>query len=201
MKYYRIKSIQFLLPIVLIPLSTTVTAFELSIQAGNNFGGDNSIEDLKDIYDSGHPLPAGAGLSFNIGTEYPLSESSYIRALIGSVNSNIEGTELNSNNRFEVKWSHIPIDVLYFQRLNNWDFGAGLALHLNPKAIGSGFLSSINESYQPALGLQMEIDLRFTEKFYLGMKYTIINYKNNTRGSISGNSAGIAVGYSFTIDG
>lgn len=202
MKFFRIKCVQLFLLIVATFLSTQVAAFELAFQAGINYGGENSIDSLKDINGNGHPLPAGAGTSYSIGMEYPLSEDSYIRALVGFVNNSIKGRELNSNSRFEFEWTHIPIDVLYYKqnrKTGNLNYGGGLSLQLNPKVVGSGFLAGQNESYKPALGVLFEIDYPFTQKFYLGIKYTVIDYKSNTRGSIKGNSIGLAIGYSFTL--
>jgi len=195
----RLKYIQFLLPIALIFLPSTVSAFELAIQVGNHYGGDNSIENLKDVYDVSHPLPAGAGISYSLGMDYKLSEDSYLRGLISKITSNIKGRELNSNARFELEWSHIPIDVLYYRKSSDFIYGGGLSLHLNPEATGKGFLNDKSVSYKTALGLLAEVDMLFTEKFYLGLKYTVINYKSNTHGTISGNSLGIVTGYSFSI--
>jgi hypothetical protein len=169
---------------------------EASIQTGdeelvtyfNNFNPDEN-ESIK----------AGGGLSLQIGANFNLTSSSYIKLLAGIVQDSLSFTI--GTTPYEFDWQHYPVDLLYMVQSGNWNFGGGITYHLSPKLTAGGALAGNDVKFDNALGPKIAFDYRFDNNIFLGLEYAFIDYKVNTantvKSSYSGNSAGIVLGYVF----
>jgi len=74
--------------------------------------------------------------------------------------------------------------------------GGGLTYHLSPKLKASGAAGNFNVNVDDAVGVVLQADYFLTQKFTLGGRYTILEYKANSIPAKS-NGVGITIGYAF----
>jgi len=191
------KFVHKLLPVLLILITTNANAVDWVIEADLHIGGDDAITPLVDTSGDSHELKAGAGLGFLFGVNHELSSDLQLRVLAGFLAGGLQGKELTTNTAFEYRWSHNPIEVVVLKQTEKFAFGGGLTYHLNPELKGTGFFAGKGTKYDNALGLLGNVDYRFTENFYMGLKYLLISYKSTAGENITGNSFGITIGYAF----
>ncbi len=83
----------------------------------------------------------------------------------------------------------------------NWNYGGGLTYHINPEFTSGGIFVGNDIGFDNALGLKLAFDYRFNNNIFLGLEYSIIDYKVNTnntvKDTVDGNSVGLVLGYVF----
>ncbi|MFV2061436.1 MAG: hypothetical protein ACC653_12190 [Gammaproteobacteria bacterium] len=178
----------FLLPLVFF-INQNAHALKWTAEAGMHTGGD----EISVLNTNGNPdsFKAGELMTMAIGPQIALSTTSNIRMMFGWKFNAMHSMNSSSDN---IKFTRYPIDVMYFYQTKKWNFGAGLSYHLNPEV--SGVLTNLK--YDDALGYSVEIDYRFMGSFYMGGRYTTIDYKQETTGAkIDGSSIGFVMGIVF----
>lgn len=192
MKFYFKKTLQVLIPLFIVSLSTNAYAIKWVGEIGIHAGGD---ELATATYTNGDTasIEAGALFSVEVGPQIDITPDSFIRALIGYKFDNVSATNGS------IDFDRIPIDVMYFYKTDLWNFGGGLTYHLGPELSGSGVASGINGSFDDALGFVVEVDYHLGDFFYLGGKYTSIDYKPELAGAatVDGSSIGVVMGFIF----
>lgn len=188
------KFIKFTALLLIYLVSTNANAVRWTGEGGLHLGGDT----LANTVDSnGNPFSVKAGdlLTLGIGPHFDLTEDTHIRTLIGWKTDSVSVLDQTSSTTSNVRFERFPIDVMYFYQTRNWNFGAGITYHLNPKLSGS---SVTERRYKDSLGFAFELDFRLGEFFYLGGKYTIIDYdQDNSTVTVDGNSIGVVIGFIF----
>jgi len=196
MKYRFRNIIQLILPVLLLLITSNANAYEWMIEGRSNFGGTTLVS-LTDTSNYEKNIRAGGGYSIAAGVNQKLSTNFELRALLGYTTDSFSGRELTTNTTFEYKWNHNPIDFLIYSRVGELNYGAGLTYHLNPELIGKGFFSGKGTKYNNTFGVLVQVDYRYTERFYLGFNYVDIAYKSTSSKTIDGSSVSFVLGYVF----
>jgi len=186
-----IKLFKIIIPILLVIASSNAHAVRWVGEAGIHGGGD---ELASATFTNGDTTKINAGelLSIGIGPQIDLTDNTNIRVLVGW---KFDSTDADNGS---IKFSRFPIDVMYFYQTPQWNFGAGITYHLSPELSSSGVASGISADFEDALGFIAEVDFRLGEFFYIGGKYTAIDYdQKNTNVTVDGNSVGIVFGFIF----
>jgi hypothetical protein len=177
-------------------VNTNAYAVRWTGEGGLHTGGD-TLENTIDSNGNPFSIKAGDLLTLAIGPHFDLTDNTHIRTLIGWKSDSTEtfdGASTTSTGG-NVSFERFPIDVMYFYQTRNWNFGAGITYHLNPKLSGSGV---IDRGYNDSLGYAFEVDFRLGDFFYLGGKYTFIDYdEKNSNTIVDGNSIGVVIGFVF----
>ena len=195
----KLKAIyKILVSVLMLSMSTNVLAVRWVGEAGLHTGGDTLANNVNSSGDS-YSIKAGDLLTLGIGPQFDLTDDTHIRTLIGWKSDSIEILDEASIDSADsassnINFTRFPIDIMYFYQVRNWNFGGGLTYHLHPKLSGG----SINRYYEDALGFAVEVDWRLGEFFYLGGKYTLIDYEQkNSTTTVDGNSIGVVLGFVF----
>jgi len=196
MELKSIRIAKFTAIVFLCLFSFNAQAVRWTGEAGLHFGGD-TLANTIDTNGNSYSIKAGDLLTLGIGPHFDLTEETHIRTLIGwksdSVNVLDEASTTSSSS--DVSFSRYPLDVMYFYQIRNWNFGAGLTYHMHPKLSGAGIA---DVHYKDSLGYAVEVDFRLGEFFYLGGKYTVIDYdQENSNKTVDGNSIGVVIGFIF----
>jgi len=175
---------------LMIFICQTAHAAKWVAEVGMHTGGDefvNATNPNGNTYSS----KAGELMTLAIGPQLTISDNSNLRVLFAWKFNSMGSMHGSSDN---IDFTRFPIDVMYFYRFKRWNFGGGLSYHINPELSGDG--NNIN--YENALGYVVEFDFRFMKSFYVGGKYTAIDYKHeNNSTTIDGNSIGVVMGFVF----
>lgn len=100
----------------------------------------------------------------------------------------------------DVKWTRFPVDALVFYRVPHFRVGAGLTYHLSPKLTGSGAAGSFDISVENAMGMLLQADYGFSDKMFLGLRYTGIEYKpTNCAGCTPAKGNGVGLVFSISL--
>lgn len=168
----------------------TKQAEKLFLQTGLHFGGDKLASVT--FYDgTTETIHAGGLIYFSGGFISEINENFELRAAIG-----IKFDTITASNG-ELDFTRYPINAMVFKKGELLNVGIGATYHLSPTYQTKGSITdNTTYDFDNALGLIAELDYSFTEKFYLGVKATAIDY---TLGSakINGNSLGIVAGVIF----
>lgn len=195
--------VNLLLPISFLLFTSTAHSLEsvdFVIEASVQSGGEDIVTVFNsDNSNNSKTISAGSGLELLLGANFNLSTSSYIKLVTGFVSDTAEGTSFGAPFKFE--WKHTPVDLLYMKQSGSWNFGGGITYHINPKFTSSGAAAGNDIGFDNALGLKLAFDYRFSTNIFLGLKYTVIDYKVNTKNTVKdsadGNSIGLVLGYVF----
>lgn len=156
------------------------------------FGGDELVkitfsDGSTDSIKAGELIYLGGGVEIDTLAD----DAKYkTRLTIGWKFDRINGTN------GEVDFDRFPLELIQFYQPGQWQFGAGVTYHMNPKLKGSGVVSGLDVEFDDALGFVVEGDYFFSPKAFFGIRYTMIDYEVNNV-SVDGNSIGIAIGARF----
>lgn len=183
----------------LVSASAVVQAVDVrpTVKIGYEDGGDELVV-ATFTNGSTENIQAGTGLLAGIGVSL-LNESKNfeIEATVGAKMDLINA----SNGR--VRWTRYPVDLLAFYRFWKLRVGGGVTYHLNPRVTGSGTASSIDQTYDAALGYVVQADFLFSgaeesNGAYLGIRFTGMDYDRKGGGfTAKANSVGLQFGYRF----
>lgn len=157
------------------------TGGDTLVTATFSSGSSDSIKANEGFYIGG-----GASILFSNEIEIEVSLS-YKTASITASNGDIEFTRL-------------PLDALVFYRFPDFRVGGGLTYHLNPKLSCSGgavAAGCVNVSFDDAAGLALQADYLFAQKFAVGGRYTMLEYKASGGGTVKGNGLGVTFSVRF----
>ena len=187
--------LKLVLPAIFLIMSSNAYAVKWVGEAGLHTGGDELITATTTAGES-QDIEGGGLYSISTGLQFDIDKTSNIRALIGYKADSITA----SNGSFD--WDRIPIDVMYFYQTQQWSFGGGLTYHMNPEFSGSATGLNplvIDIKFKDALGYVLEVDYRLGKSFYVGAKYTAIDYEYESFANekIDGNSIGVVIGFVF----
>ncbi len=161
---------------------------------GVDFGGDTLVtvffaDGSSDNIDTNEGLYFGGGVSAvnDAGTLEIEATLSYKFSFITAENGDVD-------------WTRLPLDLMAFHRFQKIRVGAGITYHLNPKLTGTGVIGGLNIAFKDALGFVLAADYRLSDKGYLGLRYTALDYEVETAGlsgEASADGVGIVIGTSF----
>jgi len=100
----------------------------------------------------------------------------------------------------DIDFSRFTHQAILLFKAGDWRFGGGYAYHFNVELDGSGAASIADSEFDDALGWSAQVNYYFTEKAYVGLVYTDIEYD---RLATLGNSSKTfdASSIAFTIGG
>ena len=163
------------------------------IDGGLHFGGDRLVTIYNDNGTS-QDVKAGQLLSVAGGYIFELSESMDMSVTFGL---KVDSARINNGDDGKVSFTRYPLNVLLFHRTEAWRFGAGLTYHLNPELkIETSYYSDTYE-FEDALGMLAEVRYYFTDRAFVGGRYTKIEYELNDgpyNYKFDGSSTGIVLG-------
>jgi len=169
-------------------ISSPAMAVSPLFEIGYYTGGDNLVRASFSNGES-ESIDAGNGLDISAG-------------FLVSVTDQIDG-QFSIGYRFDsitasnatLDWKRIPVEFKLFYNVDKLRVGGGITEHLSPELSGTGDASG-SAKFDDALGFVLEGDYFFSDKSYLGFKYTSIDYEIGSV-SINGDSAGFVFGYVF----
>lgn len=175
--------------------TTTVSAADFVLEGGLHFGGDRMAEVIFTT-GSSDEIKAGELISFSLGAAFDLSTAVQSRLTFG-----IKIDEISATNGY-ISFARYPLDLVFLYRVDRWGFGGGLTYHFNPSLDGSVIAADFKADFENALGLLGEIDWYFSQGGYLGLLYTVIDYKSvptatTNAATVNGDSIGIILGGRF----
>jgi len=179
-------------PIVMVAISSNAHAVKWVGEMGLHGGGDKLASATYTNGDTA-TITAGALFSFSIGPQIEITNNTHIRALFNYKSDKVSASNGN------ISFTRYPIDVMYFYQTEQWNFGGGVTYHLSPELTGSGVANGINGKFDSAFGFIAEIDFRLGDFYYVGGKFTSIDYKPQLSGAstVDGNSIGVVMGFIF----
>jgi hypothetical protein len=172
-----------------LPLAAQAVEVHPVIVAGVDFGGDKIVT-VQFTNGNSDSIRAGDGLYLGAGVSIRDDDNKI--EFLGTLN--YKYTSISADNG-SVTWTRIPLDALAFYRWEKFRLGGGVTYHTSPKISGSGFASG-SVTVDNALGEVVQGDFLVGPKFWIGLRYTHITYKNSN-GSAKGDSAGLTIGYAF----
>lgn len=166
--------------------SNKASAAKFLIEGGIEFGGD---EILKVFFTNGEDqtMRAGQGGYLSLGGQFQIVKVKplMLRAAIG-LKYNTTAAE-NANIRF----TRVPITLIPFWNINeDIRLGIGISSHQNVKLKGDGFVSDVD--FRSNIGTRVEIGYK-----WVALAYTAINYTDELNKSVSANSVGMSVSFTF----
>lgn len=100
----------------------------------------------------------------------------------------------------EAEFERFPLEALMFFRQGNHRFGFGLSYHLSPEFdIEVDGVGDATVNFDDALGVTVEYNYRLSRMFWLGLRYTDIDYEVEEDSSIEidGNHVGLMMHIQF----
>lgn len=173
--------------------TSTAHASNLLLEAGLHIGGDE-LATVNFIGGDSQSMEAGGMISFAAGLKSDVGESLELRTTIG-----IKFDSITASNG-ELDFTRYPVNAMLFTKGETFSIGIGATYHLNPEFKASGFTGDFTASFENALGFIAEVDYALSEKAYLGLKFTSIDYEINgpfSSTEFNGNSIGVVIGISF----
>ena len=153
---------------------------------------DNSTQDIR--LGNGVALAAGGGAIF-LGPQPHRLETTLT---IGFKYSTMEPTS-----NADLSFVRVPVELLAFYRNDNLHFraGGGGALYLVNSLSGSGALSALDVTFDPAFAGIAEADFIWGGA-YAGLRYTVLTlHAPNPSTDIAANSFGVVLGYYYHFPG
>jgi hypothetical protein len=150
------------------------------IAGGLEFGGDE-VATVNFTNGQSQNVNAGQGISLGVGAEYaiPGAESIRLRSTVGFKYVTTAADNVH------IRLTRIPINLSGNYVFNNtWRVGLGYSFHNNIKFNAGGI--GDNFTLQNTSGPFIEIAYK-----WVGLSYTIMEYKDEFGGSYSANSIGI----------
>ncbi len=163
-------------------------------QMGADFGGDK-IVDVSYSDGSDQTINAGGMLQFGAGILIDTLAGSSVHQTQLTINWKFDTTNASNG---EVIWDRYPLELMQFYNTELFRIGAGASYHLNPSVTTSGFASGNDLDFDNALGLVVELDYKLSEKGFIGVRFTNIEYQvSNSSATIDGDSVGVVLGGVF----
>lgn len=166
--------------------SNKASAAKFLIEGGIEFDGD---EILKVFFTNGEDqtMRAGQGGYLSLGGQFQIAKVKplMLRAAIG-LKYNTTAAE-NANIRF----TRVPITLIPFWNINeDIRLGIGISSHQNVKLKGDGFVPDVD--FRSNIGTRVEFGYK-----WIALAYTAINYTDELNKSVSANSVGMSVSFTF----
>jgi hypothetical protein len=172
------------------PLGSHAVDVRPVFKGGFDFGGE-TIATATFTSGSTKSIKANEGVYLGGGASFLLdSKDIEIETTLS-----VKYTSIDATNG-DVTWTRFPLEVLAFYRMPKFRLGGGLTYHLSPKLKASGAAGSFNVKVDDAAGAVLQADYFLTQKFTIGGRYTILEYKANGIPAKS-NGVGISLGYTF----
>lgn len=165
--------------------NNSITA-KFLVEGGIEFGGD---EILKVFFTNGEDqtMKAGQGGYFALGGQFQMTKVKplMLRAAIG-LKYNTTAAE-NANIRF----TRVPITLIPYWNINeDIRLGIGISSHQSVRLKGDGFVPDVD--FTGSFGTRVEFGYKWVALTYTSMKYT-----DELNKSVSANSVGISVSFTF----
>ena len=168
--------------------STSAMALTPFGEMGIYVGGDNLVTAEYTNGDTSS-IDAGGELDLSAGIIFPISG-----ALEGQFSVGYRFDTIHASNA-DINWRRYPVEMKAFYKTEKFRFGGGVTEHFNPELSGTGVAAG-SVHFDNALGMVIEVDYSVTDKAYLGLKYTNIDYEVGSV-AFNGDSAGLIFGYVF----
>ncbi len=139
---------------------------------GLHSGGDDVVEVLF-TDGSSEDIKAGEFLTLEFGAAWDMGNIE-ARATGGWKIDSISATN------GDLDFSRLTGQLLFLYALDEWRFGGGATYHFNVELDGGGVASIASAEFDDALGYVAEVDYYFSEKAYVGLQYTDIEYDRTT---------------------
>ena len=175
--------------------SVSANAADFVLDGGLHFGGE-TLAVVHNKKGHGQEVKAGQLVSAAVGFRFDISESFEIPLTVG-VKIDMASGEKDTSNEVEVRFIRYPVNALLLYKADGWRIGGGLAYHVNPEYRVEGGSYNYTNEFENALGYLAELRFFFSDKAYVGGRYTNIEYelKNSLTGQkIDGRSIGIVLG-------
>lgn len=186
----RLLIIPFILSLILTDVlsqqSDSPIVAKFLIEGGIEYGGD---EILKVFFTNGEDqtMKAGQGGYLAVGGQLHFAKIKplLLRATVG-VKYNTTAAE-NANIRF----TRFPITLIPYWKINeDIRLGIGISTHQNIRLKGDGFVPDVD--FTGSIGTRVEFGYK-----WVALTYTSINYKDELNTSVSANSIGMSVSFTF----
>ena len=175
------------------PLAAAAAEIRPIIKGGYDFGGDTLVTI---VFSDGSTERIKANEGFYIGGGAVIFNDA---ATMEFHLTAAYKAEFVSARNGDAEWTRIPLEALAFWRFEKARVGGGLTYHLNPSVEGSGAASGLDIDFKDALGLVLQADYRFTDRFAAGLRYTTVDYEAQApfSGKAKGDGLGITVSFTF----
>ena len=174
-------------------LSSTQTMAELDFLAelGVHTGGDDLIT-ATFTDGSTATIKAGEVLAIDLGIAWDM----------GNIEGRITGGwkyDTISAVDGDIDFSRFTHQFLLLYKAGDWRFGGGYAYHFDVEVDGSGAASVADSEFDDTLGWTAQINYFFTEKAYVGLTYTDIEYDRlatlgNSSATFDASSVALTIG-------
>lgn len=142
------------------------------LSAGFTAGGDTLVQVEFDDGDT-DKIKAGGAFFFGLGAEFVSADNK--TAIQLTANYHFDSIEAENG---EASFERYPIEVILFGQGERNRFGVGLTYHLSPTAqIKRDGQGRDSLKFDNALGLVLEYNYLVGSSVWLGLRYTLIDYK------------------------
>lgn len=169
--------------------SSSVFATNLVLEAGVHSGGD-TLATVQFIDGDTQSIKAGGLISFAVGAGFDINETFESQLTFGY---KFDSADAENG---DIEFTRMPINAIFLYKSAQWRFGGGLTYHLDPtlevSGAGAGFAS--NTDYDDALGFLLDARYFFSQRAYVGGRFTFIEYESQAGATFDGNSIGVVIG-------
>jgi hypothetical protein len=160
---------------------------------GVTFGGD-TLATASYTNGSSQNITAGGGMMLYGGMDYRLNDAI---SLQGTLGYHFDDTKAATNG--SLKFTRIPLDLLAYYHVNdNIRIGGGVRYVNSPELKGSGVASGINGSFDNTVGLVIEGEYLFKQRFGIKLRHVSENYRSSGSSvSINGSHFGVLASFYF----
>ena len=174
-------ALALIIPFSFIPSAHARVLFELGVHTG----GDELIL-VDESTMATESTKAGGLYSLALGGTLEFTDNFEAQFSFGIKS----GSNYSSEN--EASWVRYPLNALIFYHTEDVRLGLGATVHFVPEFKVSGSTKNASSTYKEAIGGLLEIDYRLTGEFYLGLRYTAIQYvRESDNRSFDGSSVGL----------
>ena len=160
-------------------------------QGGLHFGGDTLVTAIL-VDGTTEKITGGGLLSGTLGYESDISESLLLKLSAGLKFDTI----IASNS--DLFFSRYPIEAILFAKGEQFHLGVGLTHHNGVKLTGDPAFAIPSVNFQNATGYVVQLDYLLSERGYLSLKYTAIDYQvTSAAPKLDGSSIGLIIGFRF----
>ena len=154
------------------------------------FGGDTLVE-ITYVDGSKADIDAGRGLVIGGGVNLGITPEIFLQAA-----ASWKFTTVPQASNGDLTWTRFPLELSAFYKMDKIRVGGGIAYHMANKLKGTGIASAYNVDFDDALGFNLGVEYKMSDKFAITSRYTIIDY-SASGGSANGNSFGVGMNWYF----
>ncbi len=171
--------------------STAMASLDFLAELGIHSGGDDLIT-ATFTDGSSSTIKAGEFFALDLGIAWDM----------GSIEGRLTGGWKYDNISAvdgDIDFTRFTHQFILLYKAGDWRFGGGYTYHFNVEVDGSGAASVADSEFDDSLGWTAQINYFFTEKAYVGLVYTDLDYDRlptlgNTSKTFDAGSIALTIG-------